>query len=162
MSIFIGHIWLKNVLPYPFEYINLIFVFLFIYLLTDEEGVVLWYALILGFLMELFISSSFGITLMALFFCMLSTKWLITYFLTNRSFYIIIFASTLSLFIYRVYFLGLISVVNFFFKKDFLYTSRTAADYAYEMALTAIVITLIYLFLSRFLTKLNPKYIKRI
>ncbi|HRY36300.1 MAG TPA: hypothetical protein P5230_00255 [Candidatus Magasanikbacteria bacterium] len=158
-GIFIAHIWVNNVLPYPFEHINLIFAFLFIYLLTDENAQALWYALILGLFLELFVSASFGVTMLSLYFCILSTSWLLTYFLTNRSFYIVTLAAAISMFIYRIYFLGLNSIFNFFFKRNFLYTSRTAADYAYEMALTALFVMLVYLLLSRIIKKLNPKYL---
>ena len=161
-TVFILHIWVNNVLPYPFDHINLIFVFLFIYLLMGKNVSALWYALIFGLFLELFVSSSFGITLAALFFCVLSISWLLTYFLTNRSFYIVTLAGATGLFIYRVYFLALNSLANFFFKKSFLYTSRTAADYAYETALTALLIMVVYLFLSRYVKKLNPKYVRKV
>jgi len=158
-AIFIAHIWINNVFPYPFEHINLIFAFLFLYLLADDSGTVLWYGLFLGVFLELFVSSTFGVTLLALFFCLLSTRWLLTYFLTNRSFYIIALAAALSMFTYRIYFLGLNSFTNFFFKRNFLYTSRTAADYAYEIALTALFTMLAYMLISQIYKKLNPRYV---
>ena len=161
-GIFIAHIWINNVLPYPFEHINLIFSFLFLYLLSDESGSVLWYGLILGLFLELFISASFGITMLALFFCLLSTRWLLTYFLTNRSFYIITLGAGLSMFMYRIYFLGLNSLTNFFFKRNFLYTSRTTADYGYEIALTALFTMVVYLIISQIIKKLNPRYVGRV
>ncbi len=161
-SIFIGHIWINNVLPAPFDHINLIFSFLFIYLLIDEKGTIMWYILFFGLLSELFVSSGFGISLLSLFFCFLSARWLLTYFLTNRNFYIVTFASFVTIFIYRIYYLGLNSLVNFFFKKSFLYTPRTAMDYIYETLLTSLFIMLVYLVISRFITKLNPKYVKTI
>ncbi len=160
--IFIAHIWVNNVLPYPFEHINLVFVFLFLTLLMNKTEQALWYSLILGLFLELFVASSFGVTMISLYFCLLTTSWLLTYFLTNRSFYIITLTSAISIFIYRVYFLGLNSLSNFFFKKTFLYTSRTFADYAYEMALTAFVIMFSYLILSYWIKKLNPKYLDRL
>lgn len=160
--IFIAHIWVNNVLPYPFEHINLVFVFLFITLLMNKTEQALWYSLVLGLFLELFVASSFGVTMISLYFCLLTTSWLLTYFLTNRSFYIITLTSAISIFIYRVYFLGLNSLSNFFFKKTFLYTSRTLADYAYEMALTALVIMFSYLILSYWIKKLNPKYLDRL
>ncbi len=161
-AIFVAHIWINNVLPYPFEHINLIFTFLFLYLLSDDSGTALWYGLTLGLFLELFVSSTFGVTLAALFFCLLSTRWLLTYFLTNRSFYIVAFASALSIFMYRIYFLGLNSLTNFFFKRNFLYTSRTTADYAYEIILTAIFTMVVYLVASQISKKLNPRYVGRV
>lgn len=160
--IFIAHIWVNNVLPYPFEHVNLVFVFLFLTLLMNKTEQALWYSLVLGLFLELFVTSSFGVTMISLYFCLLTTSWLLTYFLTNRSFYIITLTSAISIFVYRVYFLGLNSLSNFFFKKTFLYTSRTFADYAYEMALTALVIMISYLILSYWIKKLNPKYLDRL
>ncbi|HNU95897.1 MAG TPA: hypothetical protein PKH95_00620 [Candidatus Magasanikbacteria bacterium] len=161
-GIFIAHIWVNNVLPYPFDHINIIFAFLFLFLLMEKIEQTLWYALIFGLWLELFVSSSFGVTLISLYFCLLTTVWLLTYFLTNRSFYIVTLAAAASMFIYRIYFLGLNSIFNFFIKKNFLYTSRTIADYAYEMALTALFVMVTFLFLSVWLKKLNPKYVGRI
>jgi hypothetical protein len=160
--IFIVHIWVNNVLPYPFDHINIVFAFLFLFLLMEKMEQTLWYALFLGLMLELFVSSSFGVTVISLYFCLLTTVWLLTYFLTNRSFYIITLAATVSIFIYRIYFLGLNSIFNFFIKRNFLYTSRTIADYAYEMALTAFFVMFVYLLLSVWLKKLNPKYVGRI
>lgn len=160
--IFVAHIWINNVFPYPFEHINLIFTFLFLNLLVDDSGSTLWYGFFLGLFLELFVSATFGVTLLSLFFCLLSTRWLLTYFLTNRSFYIVTLAAALSMFVYRIYFLGLNSFFNFFFKKNFLYTSRTAADYAYEIALTAIFTMLVYLIVSQIIKKLNPKYVGQV
>lgn len=161
-TIFIVHIWFNNVLPYPFDHINLIFIFLFLTLLLDKVEQALWYSLILGFFLELFVASSFGVTMISLFFCLLTTSWLLTYFLTNRSFYIVTLTSAVSIFVYRIYFLGLNSLSHFFFKKNFLYTSRTIADYAYEMALTALLIMFVYVILSYWIKKLNPKYLERL
>lgn len=159
MAIFIAHVLILNILPFPFNHLNIILIiFLWLIIYSGSERI-LWLALPLAFLLELFVSSPFGLTSVALIFTLMVMHWILRNIFTNRSLYIVFFAGFLGIAIFRFSFLTILLLINLFNSDFTLSWPEVLTNIFYEIVLTTALFFLIYLLTILFFKRLNPKYI---
>ena len=96
------HLGIAYMLPFPWNSLNILFVFSILFLVFRGSGLVIWITCVMHFFVELYSAQPFGIAMVSSTFSLLFTYWLYQYIFTNRSWYIVIILSISSLFFYRV------------------------------------------------------------
>lgn len=107
------HFFIVYALPYPFDKINIIFIYLILYLIYTESGTVVWLAFATHIFIEIFPSTTFGITLLSSSLSLLFSYWLYQLYITNRKWYGGVLLLLLTLFFYRF----LYTIFLFFFNR---------------------------------------------
>lgn len=157
--IFIIHIGVANILPYPFNNINIVFLILAWQIFFNNHPHAIWYILPLAFLLELFTVAPFGINSISLLISLITTKWLLDNIFTNRSFYIVFLSSAISLAIYRITFILLNYSINLFLYHTKIVISKSFIEVGMEIILTSLLMTGFYFINFFFIKKFNPKYL---
>lgn len=156
MIIFLAHIVSANIFPYPLNHLNIIFVSLLLMMVFGNRRVI-WYALFISFLSELFVSTPFGINTAALMITLIGLNWVLLNLFTNRTVFIVILTSLFSLLIYRVIYVAILAVVYFFTDLSAFYiTSAMAYDFGVEIVVNTVISILTYLLLSIFIRRRKP------
>ena len=158
-AIFIAHVLILNILPFPFNHINVVLIVFLWLIIYSGSARVLWLALPLAFLLELFVSFPFGLTSSALIITLMIMYWILRNIFTNRSLFIVFFAGFLGIAIFRFSFLMILLLINLFNPGFTLSWPEVLTNIFYEVILTAALFFLIYLLTALFFRRLNPKYI---
>jgi hypothetical protein len=146
------HFFIVYTFSFPFDKVNILFIYLIFYLLLTERGNVVWLAFLTHIFIEVFPSNIFGVTLLSSSLAFIFSYWFHMYYITNRKWY---GATTLiisTLLCYRI----LYSVFLFVFHRIAPSSSRSIqwAELwqlsVYEIALTSLLFTFLYLLLSKF------------
>lgn len=161
VSIFVAHVLILNILPWPFNHINIILIIFLWFIIYSGHERVLWLVLPLVFLLELFVSFPFGITGGALLCTLLIMHWLLVNFFTNRSLYIVFLAGFLGITIFRFSFIAFLLAANLFNSNFAISWPEMFTNIFFEITLTTGVFFFFYLLTRLFLKRLNPKYISR-
>lgn len=161
ISIFISHVLILNILPFPFNHINIILILFLWFIIYNGHDRILWLVLPLAFLLELFVSFPFGLTSAALLLTLIMMHWLLVNFFTNRSLYIVFLAGFLGITIFRFSFIIFLLIVNLFNADFTISWPEILTNILYEITLTTGVFFLFYLLTRLFFKRLNPKYISR-
>lgn len=161
VSIFVAHILILSILPWPFNHINIILIIFLWFIIYNGNERILWLIFPLSFLLELFVSFPFGLTSAALLFTLLIMHWLLVNFFTNRSLYIVFLAGFLGISIFRFSFILLLLAANFFNPNFTLSWPEIFTNIFYEITLTTGVFFFFFLFTRLFFKRLNPKYLSR-
>lgn len=146
------HFFIVYTIPFPFDKINILFIYLTFYLLLTERGTVVWLAFLTHIFIEVFPSNIFGVTLLSSSLAFVFSYWLHMYYITNRKWYgasMLIFS---TLFCYRV----LYSIFLFVFYRIAPSLTRSIQWTelwqltSYEIVLTTLFFTLLYFIFSKF------------
>ena len=111
--VLIAHIAVVYLLPFPFSAVNTIFVFLILFLLIRESGVVVWLAFFSHFLLEFYMTTPFGVVLYASTISLLIVFWLYHRLFTNRSWYTALALGALTSLLYRMLYVGILICTSF-------------------------------------------------
>jgi len=157
--IFVIHIAITNILPYPFNHINIFYLGIFYLVFLSEKPKNIWYLLPLIFLLELFVATPFGVNFLTYFILTLFMSWLFANIFTARSFPFITLYFIIGLTVYRVLF----NILNYIIGRatthtEFNPTTITLNIFA-EVGLTTAVMVVFHIFYSFFNKKFNPKYL---
>lgn len=146
------HFASASFLPYPLNQVNIILVFLILTLITKNKETVLWLALIIGFLTEPFVTTSFGINTLALLFCIWATYWLYNNIFIHHSVFLIIILSVLSIIIYRTLFFIILIATSIIGNKDVfaLFFWPIMLNILWEMGFTVTALIIFYTISSYF------------
>lgn len=131
------HFFVAYTLPYPFDKINILFVYLLFYLLLTESGTVVWMAFFTHIFIEVFPSNTFGVTLMSSSLAFLLSYWFHTYYITNKRWYGGLALMIFTLFSYRV----LYSFLLFFFHRFAPTVVNIQWTELWELGLSEILLT---------------------
>lgn len=159
LAIFIVHIAIANILPPPWNKINLILLASIWLLIFRDNFNFIYYAFALSILSEFFHSTPFGLNTAALIITVIIFDWLLLNLLTNRFFLIVTVAGTLSVVVYRLITLILIYIWNIFSDGSVLLGESFYLDLLWESAVNGAVLTIAYLVPILFFKKLNPRYL---
>lgn len=141
------HLIVPLVLPQPWSSINIIFIFLILFMLRQGTGAVVWVAFGAAFFTELYAAAPFGIILFALTISMLLSYWLFQYVFTNRSWYAAMAACLCGLTIYRILYTGLIFVTQWIAHLPSAPLLFLLQAYGWEAVLTTSLTGFLYLIL---------------
>ncbi len=149
------HIFIVNFLPYPFNHTNIIFVVLLLLLIVAPSKKIFWLGLVISYFSELLSSIPFGIGTSALLASLLTINWFQLHILTNRSVYMILLSAILGITLYRILFVLLLTIYNYFYNLPGLPYKEILADTGWEVLLSSILLFLMYLFDLKFLKYLH-------
>lgn len=159
-SVFLLHVIITNILPYPFNHISIIYLAVFYAIFLSDQPRNIWLIAPLIFLLELFAPTPFGLNLISYFITPLFMSWLFINIFNSRALPVLVFYFSLGLFAYRFcfytieYFTGyFISGVSSFNLGSLLLNTLI------ENALTTLVMIVFHIFYSTFNKKFNPKYL---
>ncbi len=145
------HFFIVYTLPFPFDKINILFIYLVFYLLITELGSVVWLTFLTHIFIEVFPSNIFGVTLLSSSLAFVFSYWLYMYYITNRKWY---GATTLiisTLLFYRIFYsVCLLIFYRISPQQSSIQWKELWQLSMYEIGLTSVVFTVIYLILSKF------------
>jgi len=159
LFLFVVHIAISNMLPEPWNRLNVIFISAMCVLLFQKKDSFIWYIFILSLVAELFYSSPFGLNTATLFFAIIVMDWLLLNLLTNRFILTIFVAGLLGMLIYRTAYLLLFSALSKIVNLSFSINMPVIYDFLLEAIINALVLTIIFYISSLLLKKSNPKYL---
>ncbi|MBI2436134.1 MAG: hypothetical protein HYV41_00080 [Candidatus Magasanikbacteria bacterium] len=137
-GIFTSNIFLKNILSFPFNTLNISFVFLILLLISTHSGKVVWLSFITHLLFDIYSASTFGIFLCAGTMTMLIEYWLYQDLFTNKSVWTLIAMTASGLVIFRIlYTLGIL------FTEEILWAD-VLIFYLWEMIFSLILAIISY------------------
>jgi hypothetical protein len=159
-SVIFAHIAVGNFLNYPFNQINILFLFLLWQIIVYRQIKNIYLlALIFGFFLDLFSVNPFGAHLSSMILAIIATEFVLRIFFTGRSIYIIFLSSLIGIIIYRLTFFSLLFILSIFTKDLIILNYNFFYNLFWEIFLNVGVIFLIYLITHQFIKALNPAYI---
>ncbi len=134
-----------SVLPSPFSSLNLMFVFLVLFMFRKEAGGVVWIAFGTQFFAELYAATPFGVLLFSGTISTLLSYWLFQQVFTNRSWYSGMAVCMCALFIYRLFYTSLLFGIQLISRAPTIPPLFLLRVYGWELVLTTILTGLAYL-----------------
>ncbi len=153
------HNVLVDILAYPFDLINIVYVALVWWLIYNPGVRTNTLIIATAFFAELYSATSFGIVLTSFAVSLLATDWMLKNVFTNHSWYMVFLTGVLSIAVYRVlYILGIV------FTFVFLHTgsipnSKIILDIVQEIIFSSTLLVIVYFVSHTFSKKMNPRYI---
>ena len=153
------HTILVDLLPYPFNFLNITYIGLVWWLMYDSTHETRAAILTVAFLTELYASTPFGVVLFAFVASLLITDWMLRTILTNHSWYMVFLAGILSLSLYHALYIFILILLASFFHSGFAPNQKIIIVTMGEVLLSSLALMVLY-FVSRLFTrKMNPRYI---
>jgi len=152
-------IFVVNFLPYPFNYINIIFLSMLWLVIIASDTRVFWLGLLILYICDLFTSSPFGINSSAMLISLVIAGWFLLNIFTNRSLYMVFLSSATGLILYRILFFGFMGIYNFLTHQPLFPGAEILSDVMWEVLLSSSVLLVFYFVSSKFIKKLDPNYI---
>ena len=166
-SIFIGlifitglNIGLSYLLPFPYSKINIIFAIIILILFWRGSGTIVWLTFFTHLILEFFMTTPFGVVLFSATMTSLIIFWLYQNFFTNRSWYVSILVSLLTISIFRLFYiilLWLLSNLNIIENVSWVLVFTTIW---WEIFFTTIFVLIVYLVLTKFSRKFSSAIIE--
>ncbi len=155
--ILIGHVFVINFLPFPYNRLNIIFSILIFLLITRQGRQAVWLALILSYCIDLLSAVPFGIGQVSLITSLLAINWFQLTILTNRSGYIIFILTFFAVILYRAIFFFTLITYNYFISNPILPGKTILIDTVWETIFSASAVYITYTIYSKFIKKLARK-----
>lgn len=157
-----AHIFIINFLPYPFNHINIIFAIFLLAITVSVNNRTIWLVLITAYFSELLSSIPFGIGTASLLVSLLTINWFQFNILTNRSIYMVFLSAVLGITLYRLLFIGFLTVYNYFFSLPSLPYKEIVVDAGWEIILSSLALFVLYIIYNRIQRFFNPSTRNRI
>ena len=155
--VLIIHIIVNEVLPQPFNFINVIFIFILLLLIIKRVNNILWLIFPLCFLLELYSSAPFGINTLALLTTFAIIDWALNNIFVHRSVYIAIFSSLFGILCYRLLFILFLIMLNKF--QLYFFWQVTLMEILWEVTLTTSTLAIAYVIFYKLEKRFNPRYL---
>lgn len=156
--VFIFHMAAAGLLFFPFNRINVIFLFLILMNNYWTNGRALWLAIPSIFFLEIFSSMPYGLNSVSFFMGLIGAHWISRRFLTNRSVTAIFLSCFAGLFIYRFFCFLILSISRVFNEVMLAGLAPILTAYGAEIVITSCVAALLYSLSIIFIKKLSPRY----
>jgi len=150
-------------LPFYFTSLNLILIVLVFVLENDNFKIALIWALVAGFLLDMYYFKTFGVYFLGLFLALLLMNFLLIHFFTNRSLYsflaLIFFGHLAFRIFYYIYklFLNLIFHINFVYNFNLIFFKNELVALGMN-----IIMVIISFYIFSFLTSsFSPVFLSR-
>lgn len=158
LAVFFTQVFCINVLPYPFNHIDVVFVALWWYICVPTDAHVWGKIVILGLTTELYSSSPFGITTCALFISLVIGRWLVLHIFTSHAWHVILFATFTTLVLYHGLFLVILIVHHSLYGIPWSLSGPFFASTAIGIALSTILMLIFYIAARLYNKRLRPNY----
>jgi hypothetical protein len=146
-------------LPPPFNYINVIFVFIIISIIGWESGISIWLAFLLHFFIELYSITHFGLVLLPSVVATFVVYILHLFVFTNRSWYSVLALSSIAIIVYRFLYTFLFVVIGYYSSSLNFSWKAIFLPYIWELILTSILSCIIVFLLSKILHQFKSEKI---
>lgn len=157
--IFILHLSVTTLAPYPFKHINLLFLMMLWMVILRPGAKTFWVAFFLGFLLELYTSAPFGLNIVALLGSLAAINWFMNRLFTNHTVYIVFFSCLIGSALYRLIFIAGLATLDFSRGNLNFSWLEIFREVGMEVALTSLAAIIFYIVTSIFWRRLNPNYI---
>ena len=158
MLVLLHHV-VVDILPYPFELVNLTYTALLWWLMYNPNTYLNTLIVTTAFLSELYATTPFGVVLISMTLGLIATNWMLTNVFTNHSWYMVFLVGGLSIAFYRiVYVVGAITVASFMHTGS-IPNIKIIFDIFQEILLSSILLEIAYIISRLFSKKMNPRYI---
>lgn len=157
--LFIAHICVANLLPFPANRIHVILISA-MWLLLFSKHHLLPYIFFLSLLSELFLSTPFGINTAALIASLIVLDWTIMNILTNRFVGIVFIAGLFGVASYRLIFFAILLVLDFLGLSNPIIDRSVLLNALIESLVNAGALIILYLFSLLFVKRVNPRYLQ--
>lgn len=139
------HMGVSYILPYPWSKINILFTVLLLLLVFRGAGSVVWMSFLAHFFLELYAVTPFGVLLLSGTLSMLFTYWAYQYLFSNRSWHAMVAMSIVTLILYRCIYGISLFFAHLIYPEIQISWSSIFETVAWEVLLTAVFISLLYL-----------------
>lgn len=157
--LFAAQIFVANILPNPFNKINIVMLTMMSVLIFAISDKFFPYLFGLSLLTELFHVTPFGFITASLLIAMFALEWLLVNVLTNRFFMIVFIAGIIGVIAYRLVFIILMYLWRVIADGSFDLNTGALIGFGMEAVINATALTVIYSTASIFVKKLNPRYV---
>jgi len=159
LVIIIFHLTVVYLFPSSWSKINVIFLFLLLYLVWSGNSQAVWLTALTHLFLEFLSLTPFGLLLFSSVLSMLFSYWLFHSLFINHSWYTAMVLTAGTLFFFRIfYLLGLI-----LFDPELQLNSNFWLNFtqsvAWEIGLTTLTMGLVYLLAAKFSRRFNPSLI---
>ncbi len=141
------HLSASYILLYPWSKINILFAILLLLLVFRAEGSVVWMSFLAHYFLELYAVTPFGVLLLSGTLSMLFTYWAYQYLFSNRSWYAMVVMSVFSLVVYRCLYSICLWVGHLVNPSIQISWSSIFETALWEVALTSMCVSVVYLLL---------------
>ena len=152
-------IFAANFFPYPFNHLNFVFSSVLLLMIVRPGAANLWTGMIVLYISELFTSIPFGVTIVSMSAGLLVSAWLVNSVITRRSAIMVMLAAAIGLVSYRLSFFALIGAYNLFRHLAFFPAPEVYLEVLWELVLSSIFTSAVYLVASWFLGRTKTNYI---
>lgn len=159
ISILVIHISIRKFSPFPFNYLNTIFLAAISLIIFTNDFKILFQLLVPTFLLELFSSTPFGLNTAALILSLSILSWFLINIFTNYSMYMVGLAGLIGMISYRLLFILFLLGTRIFFNFNFSLTKEALLEWLWEIILTVIFVVILYLIISSFSGRFKPHYV---
>ena len=139
---------------------NLVLATLVILLFLVGFKSLIFFALLSGFILDLYSSLSFGLFMVSLFFTALVLEIFLSNFLTNRSFYSVISLGLLAVIVFNTVFLTISSLAYLFGLADFYFNWQSWPRLVYQFINISIILIVIFFIVNTLSKKFKPNFIR--
>lgn len=145
LLIFSLHLFFISRTGFPFNQINLIYIFLACLMISSDNPRIIWSIFFISFLMELYSSLPFGLNAGALIVSLLFFQWSLINFFTNHTWYMVGLVGMLSSALYHFILFALLALTDVFSKDfNFIFNRQLIYSIFLEMIFIGIAISIIY------------------
>ena len=144
----IAHIAISSLFSFPYSTVNVLMACFCVHILLFESGRVVWLAFATHFIIELYGTLPFGITLFSATMALLIGFWLFQAFFTNRSWYTATALSVCMLLVYRALYVVLLFFAERVVSQDIIW-KPLFVTFAWELLFTTVLVTVVYRLVQR-------------
>ncbi|MDD2757872.1 MAG: hypothetical protein PHD72_00670 [Patescibacteria group bacterium] len=160
VAVFTLNIFAMNVLPFPFNRLNIIFTGVFLFLLFGKNNRAFWFIAPLALLAEFFSSMPFGANAAAIIAGMVVIEWTLLNLLTTRTLLTCGAAFLIGFVVYRLTFIAALIFFQLLGLSDKIALTKIFfANIGTELAVNIIFVLLLYPIISFFVQRPNPRYL---
>lgn len=158
-TVFIVHIGLANILPNPWNNLNILLLISIWLIINREYFSFIKYLFIISLISELFHSTPFGLITATLFLTIIIFDWFLLNILTNRFFLMVWVAGFLSTISYQIIFIFLIYIKSYFSGMHLVLNQGFYMQIIWSSIINGSILTIAYLIYILYHKKYNPSYL---
>ncbi len=136
-------IGLSYIFPEPFNRINVIIVFMILWLFKKPSGAIVWFSFFSFYIIDLVTLAPFGISLFAGTFSMLLVYWTYRFVLSNRSIISVTALTFIAVFVYRILYILVYNLYLYINDSETIWSELILAT-SVESILTSLVVFILY------------------
>jgi len=153
------NIGLSYILPFPYSKLNILFAVIIILMLWFDSGLIVWITFFSHLFIEVFSISPFGLILFSSTISILIAFWLYKHVFTNRSLVATVALASFTLLLYRSLYIVILIFIRLFNADLFISWPLLLVTFMWEFLFTIIIVTVLYLILSKFSHRLDSTVI---